>query len=65
MTNNRPEFYPADMAAVSLGGVPFSIYQTSSPEQIQYVVSDANVDYVVARVAIHHVEAGVGEVVHV
>ena len=41
MTNNRPEFYPADMAAVALGGVPFSIYQTSSPEQIQYVVSDA------------------------
>ncbi|HEX2127633.1 MAG TPA: AMP-dependent synthetase/ligase [Solirubrobacterales bacterium] len=47
MTNNRPEFYPADMAAVSLGGVPFSIYQTSSPEQIQYVVSDAG-----AKVAI-------------
>jgi long-chain acyl-CoA synthetase len=41
MTNNRPEFYAADMAAVSLGAVPFSIYQTSSPEQIAYVVSDA------------------------
>ena len=41
LTNNRWEFYAADMAAVSLGGVPFSIYQTSSPEQIQYVVSDA------------------------
>ena len=31
MLNNRPEFIPADLAAVSLGGVPFSIYQTSSP----------------------------------
>jgi long-subunit acyl-CoA synthetase (AMP-forming) len=41
MTNNRPEFYAADMAAVALGGVPFSIYQTSSPEQIEYVVSDS------------------------
>ncbi len=41
MTNNRTEFYAADMAAVSLGGVPFSIYQTSTPEQIVYVVSDA------------------------
>jgi long-subunit acyl-CoA synthetase (AMP-forming) len=41
MINNRPEFVPMDMAAVALGGVPFSIYQTSSPEQIQYVVSDA------------------------
>jgi long-chain acyl-CoA synthetase len=41
MTNNRPEFYAVDMAAASLGGVPFSIYQTSTPEQIGYVVSDA------------------------
>jgi long-chain acyl-CoA synthetase len=41
MLNNRPEFIPLDLAAVSLGAVPFSIYQTSSPEQIQYVVSDA------------------------
>jgi long-subunit acyl-CoA synthetase (AMP-forming) len=41
MLNNRAEFIPIDLAAVSLGAVPFSIYQTSSPEQIQYVVSDA------------------------
>ena len=41
MTNNRLEFYPADMAVSALGGVPFSIYQTSSPEQIEYIVSDA------------------------
>jgi long-chain acyl-CoA synthetase len=41
LMNNRPEFIPCDMAAVSLGGIPFSIYQTSSPEQIQYVCSDA------------------------
>ena len=47
MLNNRPEFIPIDMAAVSLGAVPFSIYQTSSPEQIEYVVSDAG-----AKVAI-------------
>ena len=44
MLNNRPEFIPIDMAAVSLGAVPFSIYQTSSPEQIQYVVSDAGAE---------------------
>jgi long-chain acyl-CoA synthetase len=41
MLNNRPEFVPLDLAAVSLGAVPFSIYQTSTPEQIQYVVGDA------------------------
>ncbi len=41
MLNNRWEFIPCDLAAVSLGAVPFSIYQTSAPEQIEYVVSDA------------------------
>ena len=41
MLNNRPEFFLIDMAAVSLGAIPFSIYQTSSPEQIEYVVGDA------------------------
>ena len=47
MMNNRWEFMPIDLAAVHLGGVPFSIYQTSSPEQIQYVCSDAG-----ARIAV-------------
>jgi long-subunit acyl-CoA synthetase (AMP-forming) len=41
MLNNRWEFIPCDLAAVSLGGVPFSIYQTSAPEQIQFLLSDA------------------------
>jgi long-chain acyl-CoA synthetase len=41
MLNNRWEFIPSDLAVVSLGGVPFSIYQTSAPEQIQYLLSDA------------------------
>jgi long-subunit acyl-CoA synthetase (AMP-forming) len=51
LLSNRPEFVACDLAAVALGAVPFSIYQTSSPEQIAYVVGDAG-----ARVAI--VEAG-------
>ena len=55
MLNNRAEFIALDMAAVSLGAVPFSIYQTSSPEQIQYVVSDAG-----AKVAI--IESAFAEV---
>ena len=41
MLNNRPEFIPIDLGAVALGAVPFSIYQTSSPEQIAYAVGDA------------------------
>lgn len=47
MLSNRPEFHVADLAAVTLGAVPFSIYQTLSPEQIAYVVGDSD-----ARVAI-------------
>src|SRR5512134_64700 len=41
MLNNRHEFIPCDLAAVSLGAIPFSIYQTSAPEQIRYLLSDA------------------------
>jgi len=41
MLANRPEFVACDLAVVALGAVPFSIYQTSSPEQIAYVVGDA------------------------
>jgi long-chain acyl-CoA synthetase len=41
MLNNRWEFIPIDLGAAYLGAVPFSIYQTSSPEQIQYVCDDA------------------------
>src|SRR3954449_11576064 len=44
---NRPEFAIADLAVMTLGATPFSLYQTLSPEQIQYVVSDAG-----ARVAL-------------
>ena len=51
MLNNRPEFMPCDLAAVSLGGVPFSIYQTSSPDQIRHVVSDAGAKVAIVETA--------------
>ena len=51
MLNNRPEFFAVDMAAVSLGAIPFSIYQTSSPEQIQYVVADAEAKVAIVETA--------------
>src|SRR4051794_5168196 len=41
MLANRPEFHIADLAVVSLGATPFSIYQTFSPEQIAYLVEDS------------------------
>jgi long-chain acyl-CoA synthetase len=42
MLSNRPEFHLCDLAAMMLGATPFSIYNTYTPEQIRYVVSDAD-----------------------
>ncbi|WP_435770612.1 AMP-dependent synthetase/ligase [Nocardioides sp. SYSU DS0651] len=41
MLLNRPEFALADTAALHLGAIPFSIYNTSSPEQISYLFGNA------------------------
>src|SRR4051794_2781743 len=41
LLTNRPEFHLADLAAITVGATPFSIYMTYSPDQIQYVCSDA------------------------
>src|SRR5436189_3657947 len=41
MLTNRPEFHFADTAAMHLGATPFSVYNTYSAEQIEYLVSDA------------------------
>src|SRR5205085_1217283 len=41
MLTNRPEFHLIDAAAMHLGATPFSIYNTSSPEQIAYLLADA------------------------
>jgi long-chain acyl-CoA synthetase len=47
LLSNRPEFHIVDMAAVTLGATPFSIYQTYAANQIEYVISDA-----AARIAV-------------
>ncbi|MBO2450362.1 long-chain fatty acid--CoA ligase [Actinomadura barringtoniae] len=41
MLTNRPEFHLIDTAAMHLGAVPFSIYNTSPPAQIAYLLTDA------------------------
>jgi long-chain acyl-CoA synthetase len=41
MVANRPEFHLADAAALHLGATPFSIYNTSAPEQIGYLFANA------------------------
>jgi long-chain acyl-CoA synthetase len=37
MMRNRPEFHVADVAAILVGATPVSIYNSSAPEQIQYL----------------------------
>jgi long-subunit acyl-CoA synthetase (AMP-forming) len=41
MLSNRPEFHICDLAAMTVGATPFSIYNTYAPSQIQYLVTDA------------------------
>jgi long-chain acyl-CoA synthetase len=41
MLVNRPALHLTDAAAMHLGATTFSIYNTSSPEQVEYLVRDA------------------------
>jgi long-subunit acyl-CoA synthetase (AMP-forming) len=41
MLVNRPEFHLVDTAALHLGATPFSIYNSNSPEQIEYLFASA------------------------
>ncbi|RJO74111.1 long-chain fatty acid--CoA ligase [Nocardia panacis] len=41
MLTNRPEFNLIDTAALHLAAVPFSVYNTSSPEQIAHLFTNA------------------------
>src|ERR1700722_6421125 len=41
MLGNRPEFHVADLASVTLGATPFSIYVTYPAVEIEYLCSDA------------------------
>jgi len=41
MMANRPEFHLIDAAAMLLGAVAFSVYNTSPPDQVGYVMGDA------------------------
>jgi long-chain acyl-CoA synthetase len=41
MLTNRPEFHFVDTGALHLGATPFSVYNTLTPEQIEFLVADA------------------------
>ncbi len=47
MIRNRQEFHALDLAVLFLGATPVSIYNSSAPDQIQYLINDCG-----AKVAI-------------
>lgn len=49
LLRNRPEFYPVDLAAMTLGAVTVSLYQTAAPEQLGHVLADSGASVVVAE----------------
>jgi long-subunit acyl-CoA synthetase (AMP-forming) len=49
MLSNRPEFHLCDLGVMMLGATPFSIYNTYSPEQISYLLSDAEAKTVICE----------------
>src|SRR5882757_9400172 len=49
LLHNRPEFHIADTAALLAGVTPFSMYNTSSPEQLVHLMSDAGCRIVITE----------------
>ncbi len=49
MLRNRPEFHLVDTAVMLLGAVPFSLYNTSPPDQLAYVLADAGATTVITE----------------
>jgi long-chain acyl-CoA synthetase len=69
MLVNRPEFHLVDTAAMHLGAVPFSLYNSSSPEQIEHLLEDSGARLVVTEQAfldsIERARAGCPSIEHV
>jgi long-chain acyl-CoA synthetase len=49
LANTRPEWSYADMAITSMGGVVVPIYQTNSPEECLWVISDSGASAIVCE----------------
>jgi len=49
LLQNRPEFHVADTAALLAGVTPFSMYNTSSPEQLVHLMRDARCRVVITE----------------
>ncbi|SEN00485.1 Long-chain acyl-CoA synthetase (AMP-forming) [Pseudomonas sp. ok272] len=49
LMGNTLEFYVADAAVLAAGGVPVSLYPTSSPEQLDYMTRDAGINLLITE----------------
>jgi long-chain acyl-CoA synthetase len=49
LMRNRPEFHIADMAVLLAGGTPVSIYNSSAPEQIEYLAGHSEAKMVIVE----------------
>ena len=49
MLINRPEFHLVDFGVMTAGGTPYSIYQTYTAEQIEYLLRDAATSIIVTE----------------
>jgi long-subunit acyl-CoA synthetase (AMP-forming) len=66
MLTNRPEFSLCDTAAMHLGATPFSIYNTSSAEQITHILGNAGNAVMICDAAfVERVQAAGGDVTHI
>ena len=52
LLTNRVEFHLLDAAAIHLGAVPFSIYVTSPPEQVEFLLRDSGARLAVTETAL-------------
>jgi long-chain acyl-CoA synthetase len=70
LLSNRPEFHVADAGALLLGATPFSMYNTSAPEQLAHLLADADCRIVITEATLVDgllaaLERGGGAVEHV
>jgi len=49
MLSNRPEFHLVDTGVLHTGATPFSIYNSSTPEQVKYLLANAGARVVVCE----------------
>jgi long-subunit acyl-CoA synthetase (AMP-forming) len=52
LLNNRPEFHLCDLAVMTTGATPFSIYMQYGAEQIRFVMTDAGARFLITEQAL-------------